>query len=143
MNAPPIALQRHRVLGPQIAAFVRRANAIEVPPGSRVTSWYRTPEANDTAAGAEFSQHLLGLAFDVVTPKPRELVALAQRAGLVALYHNAGSGWHVHVQARPRGFVQTLIAAAPELASLVGLTPRPAPAPRAPTPATSRPLVYV
>jgi hypothetical protein len=125
---------RHHVLGPALRAFVQRFNSVGWPPGSRVTSWWRTPEGNDTASGAEFSQHLLGLGIDVVTPRPRELVAAAQRGGLVALYHNAGSGWHVHVQAAPRGYVQRLVRAAPELAIWVGGA-RPAPvAPARPAP---------
>jgi hypothetical protein len=141
MNVPPAALLRHAVLGPQIRRFVAQVNTLPSSLG-RVTSWWRTPEANDSASGAEFSQHLLGLAFDVVTPKPRELVALAQRAGLVAIFHNAGSGWHVHVQARPRGFVAQLLRLAPDLAPWLGIGNRPAPAgPRTPQPARSS--VYV
>jgi len=137
VRTPPQALLQHRIAGSAIRAFAGRFNAVRWPADARLTSWWRTPEGNATAAGAEFSQHLLGLAADLVTSRPREAVALAQRAGLVALYHNAGSGWHVHVQSRPRGYVQQLVSAAPDLRPWVGLGPTPAPPrmPAAPRPA--------
>jgi hypothetical protein len=132
VTRPPPALWSHPIAGQALRAFVARFNRIGFPAGSRISSWWRTPEANDGANGGEFSQHLLGLSIDVVSPRPRELVAAAQRAGLQAIYHNAGSGWHVHIQAAPRGYVQRLIALAPDLAPWVGRrTPQAAPRPPA------------
>jgi len=69
--------------------------------GLRVTSWFRTPEKNRIEGGAQQSQHLFGLAWDVAVPRD-SLQHLAQHMaaqGLVAVRERD----HVHVQAFPAG----------------------------------------
>jgi hypothetical protein len=120
---PPQAFQRDATLGPLIASFVWRINRLPFPAGTRVTSWWRSVTANRSASGADLSQHLLGLAVDFVTPTPHRLVAAARAAGLVAIYHNVGSGWHVHVQAYPAGFATNLFRSRPWVAQALGFAP--------------------
>jgi len=69
--------------------------------GLTVTSWFRTPEKNRIEGGAEQSQHLFGLAWDLAVPRD-SLQHLAQHLsaqGLVAVRERD----HVHVQAFPAG----------------------------------------
>ena len=118
---PPAAMLQNRDLGPLIAQFAARVNSLAMPAGTRLTSWWRGPAANASAGGAELSQHLVGLAADFVSSRPLELVALAQRAGLSAIYHNVGSGWHVHIQAGRAGYLERLIVGRPWLARMIGV----------------------
>jgi len=72
-------------------------NAYRLYPGIRFTSWYRTPAHNAEVGGVESSQHLAGLAVDVV-PVDRE-----QRAKLAAFLRSARwtvieEGDHLHAQ---------------------------------------------
>ena len=62
----------------------------------RASSWYRDVEANARAGGHPDSQHLLGLAIDVVGPiEVRERLLIELRGvGLVAVDEFS----HVHVQ---------------------------------------------
>jgi len=79
-----------------VGDFVRRFNAMTLPPGTRVrvSSWWREPAYHDSLPGAaRDSQHLVGLALDVVPPTAA-LIQAAQRVGLVAFRH----GDHDHVQ---------------------------------------------
>ena len=66
-----------------------------------ITSWLRDPVQNAAVGGAELSQHLLGLAIDVVTPDPASAVELFRQQGFVAV----DEGTHVHVQALPAGSI--------------------------------------
>jgi len=69
--------------------------------GLTVTSWFRTPEKNRIEGGAQQSQHLFGLAWDLSAPR-ESLEHLAQHMaaqGLVAVRERN----HVHVQAFPAG----------------------------------------
>ena len=131
---PPAAYYADPVLSHLVREFSRRVNSVQKPAGTRLSSWWRNRSSNEDAHGQELSQHLAALAADFVSPNSRALVAAFQRAGLQAIYHNAGSGWHVHVQAYPRGFIARLIAARPHLAGLLGLRARSA-APAATPPA--------
>jgi len=70
-------------------------------PGAGVTSWFRTAEKNRIEGGSPESQHLFGLAWDIVTPPQFTEAALAQAraAGLIAVREKR----HVHVQMFPAG----------------------------------------
>lgn len=131
VQRPPQPMLDDATVGPLVREFVRRLNSVAKPAGTRVSSWFRTSGINAAAGGADLSQHLAALAADFVTPAPHQLVAELRRAGLHAIYHNVGSGWHVHVQAYPAGFIARLVAQRPRLAVLLGLR-RAAPAPALP-----------
>lgn len=76
--------------------FRTRFNAAlrEVP--GRVTSFFRSVERNRQVGGSGSSQHLYGLAADVVVPRGWRARAIqrARRAGLVVI----DEGDHLHVQ---------------------------------------------
>jgi hypothetical protein len=98
LEAPPPALQA--AWGPLYRQFFERVrDGSSGIPISRVTSWWRSRAQNSSVGGAIYSQHLLGLAIDVVTPKPSALVRGLKAAGLVAV----DEGDHVHVQAFAAG----------------------------------------
>jgi len=69
--------------------------------GLSVSSWFRTPAKNRIEGGAPESQHLFGLAWDVVVPRQNleHLVEHMRGQGLVAVQERG----HVHVQAFPAG----------------------------------------
>jgi len=69
--------------------------------GLSVSSWFRTPAKNRIEGGAPESQHLFGLAWDVVVPRAAlpHLVEHMRGQGLVAVQERG----HVHVQAFPAG----------------------------------------
>ncbi len=69
--------------------------------GIQVTSWFRTPEKNRIEGGAQDSQHLFGLAWDVAAPRDslQHLAEHLTAQGLVAVRERN----HVHVQAFPAG----------------------------------------
>lgn len=74
----------------------------------RATSWWRSVERNREVGGALYSQHLVGLALDVV-PLPgatfREVRAEAIAAGLYAVVEPD----HVHLQAWPAGRLESIL----------------------------------
>lgn len=99
---PPILFR----LWPFLVQFVNRLNMIDVGPSLRVSSWWRDVETNRRVGGHPESQHLLGLAIDVVgDPFERQLL-LAQlgQFGLVGV----DEGSHLHVQALPAGRARVL-----------------------------------
>jgi len=66
----------------------------------QVTSWYRTPSENQRVGGAPRSQHLVGVAFDVVPVVARNAEAL-RAAGFQVI----NEGDHLHAQPWPAGAV--------------------------------------
>lgn len=96
---PPTTIwERHAVL------FVYFLNALgRTWPGSslRVSSFYRDPETNIRVSGAIDSQHLLGLAIDVVGEES-QLIDFASQVrvqGLIPVMFER----HLHVQTLPAG----------------------------------------
>ncbi len=71
----------------------------------QVSSWYRDPPTNRAVGGAAESQHLLGLAIDLVSDNPVALEKALDAQGIVAIRERT----HVHVQAYPAGLVGPLI----------------------------------
>lgn len=73
-----------------------------------ITSWYRSRSRNVAASGAEDSQHLFGLALDVVPGKPslqlgvNEAAGRFREAGFVAVPFPT----HLHVQTYPAGVLR-------------------------------------
>jgi len=70
-----------------------------------VSSWWRSPQINREVGGAPESQHLLGLAVDVVVGRPGDAVVNLQNAGLVAV----DEGTHVHLQRFTAGVVGPVV----------------------------------
>jgi len=83
-------------------------------PGLVLTSWWRSPQFNREVGGADTSQHLLGLAFDVSGSRPNMEGALwyARAIGWEAVFE----GDHVHLQAFKAGTLPR------SLFRLVGIT---------------------
>jgi Peptidase M15 len=95
--------------GPLYREFLERVSAGAAGiPVSAVTSWWRSRSRNSSVGGAIYSQHLLGFALDLVTPRPTALVKSLNAVGLVAI----DEGDHVHVQAYRAGQIPPEIFAA-------------------------------
>lgn len=73
-------------------------------PGMRVTSWWRDPRHNREVGGSDSSQHLLGVAFDVVPVTSGNYYAL-QRAG----FRVVNEGDHLHAQPWPPGSARPIL----------------------------------
>ena len=101
MTAPPVYVVQY--LGTYIRAFVQAIDAALDPlgydRGATLTSWYRSPADNQRVGGEPRSQHLLGLAADIVFPTIVKASAMRslRAQGLTVL----DEGDHVHVQAYP------------------------------------------
>jgi len=73
-----------------------------------VTSWWRSPAENRRVGGDPDSQHLVGLALDIVPGKPAILLAVAeasdrfQEAGFLVLPTRT----HLHIQTFPAGLLR-------------------------------------
>ncbi len=57
-----------------------------------VTSAYRCPEHNARVGGAQASEHVRGLAADVLVPKGLTLADFYQKVDTIALFKNGGVG---------------------------------------------------
>lgn len=79
--------------------FRERFNRGAAPFGGSVTSYWRTIDHNREVGGAAASQHLYGLAADVVGVPKRAFVVAMRAVGLVAI----DEGDHIHVQRFLRG----------------------------------------
>jgi len=85
-------------------------NAIDVgaPGQTTITSWHRSPSDNRRVGGHPDSQHLVGLAFDVIPGKGQNALAINEaaqafaRAGFVVVAEPT----HVHVQTFPAGVLR-------------------------------------
>lgn len=71
------------------------------------TSWFRDPLQNRNVGGHPESQHLLGLAVDLVTDEPQLAVTALTGLGLTAF----NEATHVHVQYWPAGIAGRLVRA--------------------------------
>jgi uncharacterized protein YcbK (DUF882 family) len=103
ISPPPAPIVR--ALRPQLERFLQQLRSVREPTGMRVSfsSWWRSKQRNAQVGGAITSQHLLGLAVDLVPAggSRSELLRRLRAAGLVAL----DEGDHVHVQAFSAGVV--------------------------------------
>lgn len=98
-------------LGPLVVTGVnvlRGALASETRDSVQVTSWWRSPAHNREVGGEPFSQHLVGLAFDVVGPGSVRVAQRWREAGGVAVQ----TPTHVHLQVWPAGTLERLLTAA-------------------------------
>lgn len=72
----------------------------------QVTSWWRSRSFNAEVGGSDFSQHLVGAAFDLIA---RDYNA-AGRAFRAQGFATVFEGDHLHVQAWPAGAARGLIS---------------------------------
>lgn len=85
---------------PEVAEFLALVEATSRDLGEPLscTSWFRTVPENVRVGGDPHSQHLMGLAVDVLPPQDRKqrtrLLELARSHGLVPI----DEGDHVHLQ---------------------------------------------
>lgn len=88
--------------------FIRRFNYGARGFGGRVTSYVRSPEKNRAVGGAPNSQHLYGLAADVVpaSGQRNQLTASLRAAGLIVI----DEGNHLHIQRLPAGTLAGYLA---------------------------------
>jgi hypothetical protein len=93
-----VSLQAPPALTPEIGDFVQLVNAAwhySGRPPVRLTSWWRTRSQNASVAGHPNSQHLTGLAIDLLPDDAGQRFAqLARMVGLVVV----DEGDHFHVQ---------------------------------------------
>jgi len=88
---------------PIIFEFIRRA-ARSLQPGQQITSWYRTAAQNQAAGGMPTSQHLFGLALDIVGPGQQLTQSIARDAQMIAVQELD----HLHIQLLPAGVLERL-----------------------------------
>lgn len=84
--------------------FVERVNRAWQQDPFIVTSWWRSPQANQQAGGAQFSQHLVGTAVDAV-PRAGTRLQLKdhfERQGLICVVYKG----HVHAQLLQKGVLE-------------------------------------
>jgi len=72
--------------------------------GFQVTSWWRSPERNREVGGSDVSQHLLGVAFDVL-PRTSRVYQGLRSAGFQVI----DEGDHLHVQPWPAGAARPIL----------------------------------
>lgn len=80
------------------------SGAFRASGGFHVTSWWRSGAFNREVGGSDFSQHLVGVALDVLPRTAR--VATALRA---AGFRVIDEGDHLHAQPWPAGSARSLI----------------------------------
>ena len=88
---------------PVIFEFIRRV-ARSLQTGQKITSWYRDPATNQREGGAPTSQHLFGLALDIVGPGQQLTQAIARDAQLIAVQEFD----HLHIQLLPAGVLERI-----------------------------------
>ena len=105
VEVPPLEVIARTL--PHLVAFLGRLGSTEVGPSLRLSSWYRDAETNRRVGGHPRSQHLLGLALDVVGDRI-ELLAFLEQVRLVGLI-GIDEESHVHVQYFPAGRAEYLL----------------------------------
>jgi hypothetical protein len=101
-------------------AFAQRVCLLCRNHGISITSWWRTPFRNELVGGKPGSQHLIGMAVDLVLDPAidqRDLLSLIRQLGL----HYLEEGDHIHVQAWPAG--ARVATASPSLSKPPGSPP--------------------
>jgi len=73
-----------------------------------ITSWFRTPLENQRVGGNPDSQHLLGLALDVVPGKPSFKLAVSEASSrfMEAGFITIPAEKHLHIQTFPAGLLR-------------------------------------
>lgn len=73
-----------------------------------ITSWYRSPFQNRAVGGETDSQHLVGLALDVVPGKGNFKLAVSEASGrfMEAGFLTVPAERHLHIQTFPAGLLR-------------------------------------
>lgn len=76
---------------------------------SIITSWWRSPFENQRVGGLPDSQHLVGLALDVVPGKPAFKLAVSEASSrfMEAGFITVPSERHLHIQTFPAGLLRS------------------------------------
>ena len=74
-----------------------------------LTSWWRSPFENQRVGGLPDSQHLVGLAFDVVPGKPGFKLAVSEASSrfMEAGFITVPAERHLHIQTFPAGVLRS------------------------------------
>lgn len=110
VQAPPLWIER--LIPGHIQQLIGQAQSMWMRERFVVTSWYRDPQRNAQVGGAEFSLHLIGLAFDAAPidgGSVPDLEAAAYRSGFPQV---VGYRTHVHVGLWKAGVLERLVRAA-------------------------------
>lgn len=99
---PSIAIAVHTMAPGIWPLFVLAANSA-LSPRDVVISWWRSPQKNADVGGHAASQHLVGLAFDVASPSPRNLAVALRAVGFTAI-ESTGA---VHAQTFRAGLIES------------------------------------
>lgn len=99
VSAPPIGIVR--ALLPELLRFFNGLIGVRVGPSIRVSSWWRSAVDNRRVGGHPDSQHLLGLALDLVGEEEelRDLLFDVRQVGMIAVMEAT----HLHIQLLPAG----------------------------------------
>ena len=106
MTSPPAQLvsQIDRLAPGFWSAWSRAVSTAYGRAPFQVTSWWRSRAYNAEVGGAEASQHLLGVAFDVV-PATRAVQSALAAVGFITV----NEGDHIHAQPWPAGSASGLL----------------------------------
>ncbi len=74
-----------------------------------ITSWWRSPFENQRVGGLPDSQHLVGLAFDLVPGKPSFKLAVSEASSrfMEAGFITVPAERHLHIQTFPAGLLRS------------------------------------
>ncbi|MEE8509324.1 MAG: D-Ala-D-Ala carboxypeptidase family metallohydrolase [Myxococcota bacterium] len=101
VRAPPVPLIR--ILIRELIAFLTQLSRLQIGPSIRITSWWRDAVTNRRVGGHPQSQHLLGLAIDLVGEES-ELRSIVSQVGQLSLGVEAiRETGHLHIQWLPAG----------------------------------------
>ena len=75
-----------------------------------ITSWFRSPAENARVGGNPDSQHLVGLALDVVPGKPSFKLAISEASNrfMEAGFVTVPAERHLHIQTFPAGVLRSV-----------------------------------
>ena len=85
-----------------IETFMCQLGQLRIPPNTRASSWWRSVEINRREGGHPNSQHLVGLAVDLVVPESEHTLFVEQLLQLGLRFVVESD--HIHIQFGPAGY---------------------------------------